>query len=132
MRLVLTLSVVLLVAGGTPAAAQALAALEAEAAAALGNGQEAFPRRVALVERLRGAAERAPAREQRGRLTLLWLRGVRWLLDAVPFGRSDEQPYRAWLMEHETLVVYSEPAGQWLINPETMSTCCPIRPRATS
>lgn len=96
------------------------ARLEQEAARALSIENESFAGRAALVDRLQSATDRARTADERGRLTLLWLRSVRWLLASVPFGDAGQQPYRDWLAAHDRLVVYSEPAGEWLLNPETV------------
>src|SRR5687768_14517027 len=97
--------------------AEDFAALEREAAQALRTESESFSTRAALVARLQAGSERASDREQRGRLALMWLRGMRSLLATLPFGGSDDERYRAWLERHETVVLYSEPAGQWLVLP---------------
>jgi hypothetical protein len=94
------------------------AELEGEAARVLEDHDLPFAERAVLVERLEAAAERAPAADQRGRLALLRLRSLRWLLASV-FREAEQDPAsRPWLAEHESLVVYSEPAGEWLVNPE--------------
>lgn len=36
-------------------------------------------------------------------------------LKAVPFGKSDQSPYKPFLKLHDKEVVYSEPAGQWFV-----------------
>jgi hypothetical protein len=95
-----------------------LTTLEGEAARALEDHDLPFAERAVLVERLEAAAERAPAADQRARLALLRLRSLRWLLASV-FREAEQDPAsRPWLAEHESLVVYSEPAGEWLVNPE--------------
>jgi len=93
------------------------AALEQEAAQGLGTGNESFPTRASLVARLQAGSERARDAEQRGRLALLWLRSMRALLATIPFGAADDERYRAWMGRHETVAIFSEPAGQWLILP---------------
>jgi hypothetical protein len=70
------------------------------------------------VERLQAAQARAQQPEQGGRLALYWLRSLRWLVSAIPFGDSNREPYRRWLADHDQLVIYSEPAGQWLVMPD--------------
>lgn len=96
------------------------AALEQEAAQALRADAGPFPALAALVARLHAGSERAPNAAQRGRLALLWLRSVRALLASIPFGSSDDERFRDWLARHATVVIYSEPAGQWLIIPDVM------------
>jgi hypothetical protein len=96
------------------------AALEREAAQALRTEKESFSRLVPLVARLQAGSERAPDAEQRGRLALLWLRSVRSLLATIPFDAPAEERHREWVERHETVVMYSEPAGQWLIIPDVV------------
>ena len=98
------------------------ATLEREAARALSADTEAFATRVALVERLRSAATRAPNANQRGRLALLWLQSLRSLLRSIPFRAEEQPPYRSWLAEHEMLAIYSDPAGEWLVAPDAIWT----------
>jgi hypothetical protein len=92
--------------------------LEGEGAVALSTELDSFPRGAVLVKRLQSAVDRAPTADQRGRLALLWLRSLRWLLTSVPITAIEKPPYRDWLAQHETLVIYSDPAGQWLVVPE--------------
>lgn len=96
------------------------ASLEAEAIRALRPESELFAERAALVARLQAGSEGAPDANQRARLALLWLRAVRWVLATITSGPSPEEPHRDWLARHEKLVVYSEPAGQWLLIPEVI------------
>lgn len=129
MRLILMLAVsaslaspVIVRGDGPQGAAQQdeFTSLEEEAVGALSVETESFTRRAVLVDRLQSTAERAPTPDQRGRLALLWLRSVRWLLASVPFGGAEQQPYQDWLTEHEALVTYSEPAGEWLVVPDAV------------
>lgn len=127
MRLTIAIAALTAIAGawaGAPANAVQgeLTTLEEEATRALSADTEPFARRTELVNRLASAAERAPSIDQRGRLTLLWLRSVQWLLTAVPSGAAEQPPYRDWLTGHETLVTYSEPAGEWLLQPDAVWT----------
>ena len=59
--------------------------------------------------------ERAPAGEQSANAALEWLRALRAVLQAVPIERRSG-PHEAWLKAHDELIVYSEPAGEWLIS----------------
>lgn len=117
-------SIVLLIATSiAPASARQkedFATLENEAARTLTTETESFATRAALVARLQTGSERAPDANQRARLALLWLRATRSLLATLPFGGSNKQPYREWLAQHENVVVYSEPAGQWLFLPDVV------------
>lgn len=54
----------------------------------------------------------------RAELELLRLRALSRSLSAIPFERQDQPPYRAWLESHKAEIVYSEPAGLWLVESE--------------
>lgn len=43
------------------------------------------------------------------------LRVMSAALDAIPFGKGEQSPYRNYLRAHEKEVVYSEPSGKWYI-----------------
>jgi hypothetical protein len=96
------------------------AALEQQATQVLRADAGAFPTLAALVARLQTSSERAPDPAQRGRLALLWVRGMRALLASIGLASSDDERFRDWLQRHETVVMYSEPAGQWLIIPDVV------------
>jgi hypothetical protein len=125
---ILVLALVALQAPAVPAPSSAaavspaqsdLSAVQAEAVSALRSDVPPFTARVSLVDRLRDARARSTG-EARDRFALLWLRGLRWLLSAIPMGAEGEEPYRGWLASHASLAVYSEPAGQWLIEPDAI------------
>ena len=59
--------------------------------------------------------ERAPAGEAGAAAALQWLRALRAVLQSVPIERR-AGPHEAWLKAHDELIVYSEPAGEWLIS----------------
>ena len=66
-----------------------------------------FDARTATVQRAASDGSRAVA-------ALDWLRALDAVLKAVPFERT-AGPHEAWLKRYDDLIVYSEPAGQWLI-----------------
>jgi hypothetical protein len=124
---VFTLAVTLAPATPNPPAPIAQAArhdeftkLEAEAVRALSVDIGPFAARAELVDRLQSAADRAPGRDQGGRLALLWLRSLRWLLASIPYRAAEQEPYRGWFTGHEMLVIYSDPAGEWLVTPDAV------------
>jgi hypothetical protein len=45
---------------------------------------------------------------------------MRALLASIGFASSDDERFRDWLQRHEAVVMYSEPAGQWLIIPDVL------------
>jgi hypothetical protein len=107
------------VIGFTQAAASPAAApLETEAEQAMKVDTPPFPQRAALVDRLEEARDRAGG-EEAARLALLWLRGVKWMLAGIPLAERG-QPRYDWIEQHDELVVYSEPAGEWLIVPDVI------------
>jgi hypothetical protein len=76
-----------------------------------------------LAERVRSELAVAGDPESRGRAALVWVRVMRRTLDGIPMTSArDDEPYRSWLARHDADVVYSEPAGQWLIAPEVIWT----------
>src|SRR5688500_12534105 len=86
-----------------------LAALQAE-----GRDAATFVRRAADFDTQSAALGHAPAGELRAAAALEWLRSLRRVLQAIPIERATG-PHQAWLKTHDVLVVYSEPAGEWLI-----------------
>ena len=65
-------------------------------------------------------------RDARSPRASLWVRATRRTLGAIPLtvdGTSHE-PYRTWLATHAADVVYSEPAGQWLLHVRAISGTC--------
>ena len=93
--------------------------LEAEAATALKTDTPAFAERAALVDRL-DAARGGETGEPAARLALLWLRSIKWMLASIPLAQRDGEPHHDWIEQHRELVIYSEPAGEWLIHPEVI------------
>jgi len=96
-----------------------VAQLEAEAQHAIANETPPFPERATLVNRLDEARNRASG-EDAARLALLWLRGVKWMLASIPLAQRDGEPHHDWIQQHQEVVVYSEPAGEWLIFPDVI------------
>jgi hypothetical protein len=116
----IVLLIAMLIAPASARQKEDFASLEKEAERALRPATELFAQQAELVARLQSGSERAPDANQRARLALLWLRSMRSLLTAISSVGWNEQPYRNWLDRHETVVTYSEPAGQWLIVPEVV------------
>lgn len=124
MRTVLSVAILVSVSSGMSGAVASqkedFAALEREAAQALLAEKGSFSILAPLVARLQTGSERAPYTEQRGRLALLWLRSMQSLLATIPFDAGPDERHREWLERHESVVIYSEPAGQWLILPASV------------
>lgn len=78
-----------------------------------------FTRRAAEFDARAAALEAAPQGEAAAAAALAWLRGLRGVLQAIPFEKPTAEIER-WLKRHDALIVYSEPAGQWLISPNLL------------
>jgi hypothetical protein len=74
-----------------------------------------FPDWVDAVDFLGRAARAASSREARGELELMRLAALGNALAAVPFEERDAAPYERWRDSLGDAVVYSEPAGLWLV-----------------
>lgn len=95
--------------------------IEREAVRVLADETQTFTALGDLADRLHAAlANPGEPAETRGRLALLWVRAVRRTLGAIPMtvDGTKQEPYRTWLATHHDDVIYSEPAGQWLMHPE--------------
>jgi hypothetical protein len=92
---------------------------EADAERAMKLDTPPFAERAALVNRIDDARGRANG-ESGARLALLWLRGVKWMLASIPLAQRDGEPHHAWIAEHAELVIFSEPAGEWMIVPDVI------------
>ncbi len=79
------------------------------------EAQEAVPfaQRVAEFE-TREAQRKSATGNARGAATLEWLRALRNVLQSIP-NEPPAAAHQQWLQAHDELIVYSEPAGQWLI-----------------
>lgn len=108
-------------AAAPPRQSFALLPVEREAARLLADEAQTFAALGDLADRLRAAlANSAEPTETRGRLALAWVRATRRTLGAIPFtvNGTTQEPYRTWLADHADDIVYSEPAGQWLMRSE--------------
>lgn len=79
-----------------------------------GRDPRTFTRRAAEFA-LRDAQLKRAAGTASGAAALAWLRALRNVLEAIPIARASG-PHEQWVKRHESLIVYSEPAGQWLIS----------------
>ena len=98
--------------------ASVLLPIEREAARVMTDESQTFTALGDLTDRLHAAlANPGEPAEARGRLALLWVRAVRRTLGAIPLtvDGTKQEPYRTWLATHDDDVIYSEPAGQWLM-----------------
>lgn len=80
-----------------------------------GRDPATFTARVAIFQARERERDQAATPDRRAQATLDWLQALGQVLAAVPIERTDETVFRDWLGAHEALVVYSEPAGEWLI-----------------
>ena len=81
-----------------------------------GRDSSTFRRRVAELElaAARKAFATSPDANANARATLKWLRALQNVLKAIPIERASG-PHEAWVKANEDLILYSEPAGEWLI-----------------
>lgn len=77
--------------------------------------ESSFSDRIELVGFLERAAPEVKRRDERGEVELLRLLALHKSLATVPFEKQSESPYQAWVKKYEPQIVYSEPAGQWLV-----------------
>ncbi len=89
-------------------------------AAADARGPAVFKARVAAFDALARELTDARGVEARGKAALAWLEALRQALSAIPIERTDNPIFKIWLDGHDELVVYSEPAGQWLVRHEVI------------
>ena len=91
--------------------------------AGLMSAQAPFLDASATADRLQAALPAVKDAEERGRTSLAWVRAMRRALDEIPrTAERNREPYTGWLKQHDADVVYSEPAGQWLVAPELLWT----------
>ena len=84
-----------------------------------GRDAATFARRAAELEARQATLSLAASEDSRAVAALDWLRALRGVLEAIPIARTDG-PHQPWLKRHEDLLVYSEPAGQWLIGSDVI------------
>jgi hypothetical protein len=97
--------------------------IEREAARVMADESQTFTALADVTDRLRAAqANPGETAETSGRLALLWVRAMRRTLGAIPVtvDATRQGPFRTWLTTHDDDVVYSEPAGQWLLLAEEL------------
>jgi hypothetical protein len=94
--------------------------IETEGARALADERLPFAGWTGLAERVRTEMDGTTDRETSGRLALLWVRAMRAALMKIPMDARNQEPYREFLRRHQSEVVYSEPAGEWLLHVETI------------
>lgn len=71
-------------------------------------------RRAAEFELRDALLRNAAAGNARAAAALEWARALKNVLRAIPVERG-AGPHEQWVKTHEELIVYSEPAGEWLI-----------------
>ena len=76
---------------------------------------DGFAARAELADFVERERKLAPDPETAGRLALAWVRAMSAALEAVPFGRGSQAPYKSWLASRASIVVYNEPGGRWMI-----------------
>jgi hypothetical protein len=89
-------------------------------AAADARGPAVFKASVAAFDARARELTDARGVEARGKARLAWLEALRQVLAAIPIERSENPIFKTWLDNHDGLVAYSEPAGQWLVRHEVI------------
>jgi len=84
------------------------------------DGSPPFNERVRLADRVHGEMARETDPEASGALAVRWVRAVRAALAAIPMDARTQPPYRDFLERHGSEVVYSEPAGEWLLRDDVI------------
>ena len=92
--------------------ADAIDSILQERLARKGDG---FAARAELADFVERELKLAPDPETAGRLALAWVRAMSATLEAVPFARGTQPPYKSWLASRADAVVYNEPGGRWII-----------------
>ena len=94
-----------------------------------GRDPATFARRTAEFETVAAKRAAASAPAEQSRLALEWLRALRAVLKAIPIEQVDG-PHHAWVKANDELIIYSEPAGEWLIGQDVLDRV--YREHATS
>jgi SH3 domain-containing protein len=76
---------------------------------------DTFGPRAELIDLIERGGKDARDPEAAGRFALYWLRAMSSGLEAVPFQRGKQSPYKEWLAARADSVVYSEPGGRWMV-----------------
>ena len=97
-----------------------LLALFLQLATADGRDAATFKARIAVFESRERQLAEARGSDPRGQAALVWLQALAQVLDSIPIERTDDPIFASWLAAHDELVVYSEPAGEWLVRHEVL------------
>jgi hypothetical protein len=86
----------------------------------LSNAAATFPELSELVRFLDRATKEVTRRDARAELELTRLLALGRSLANIAMEDLEKPPYKPWLKEHESEIVYSEPAGQWYVRSELL------------
>ena len=86
----------------------------------VGNAASNFWAMAELVGFTERVLKEVARRESVAELELARLQALGRSLANVPTEKLEQEPYASWIREHEPLIVYSEPAGQWLVRSELL------------
>ena len=73
---------------------------------------------VDLVNFLSHALNEVKQTDTKAELELDSLLALKLSLEAIPFDKQAQPPYSVWVKKHDAKIVYSEPAGLWLVRAE--------------
>jgi uncharacterized protein YgiM (DUF1202 family) len=79
-----------------------------------------FADAIEVIDFLKTAQNAAKSDDARADFSFRRLKILDAALKKIPFGKSDQNPYKAFLEQNEKEVVYSEPSGQWLVRAEVL------------
>jgi Bacterial SH3 domain len=96
-------------------AAKRIEVIEAIVRERLARKGDGFAPRTELVDFVERARKDSLDAEVAGRFALYWVQATSAALDAVPFGRGKQPPYKDWLASRPNTVVYDEPGGRWRV-----------------
>lgn len=77
-----------------------------------------FATAVEIADFLRTAKASVKSNELQADLSLTRLRVLTAALKAIPFGKSEQNPYKTFLDANQKDVIYSDPSGEWLARSE--------------
>ncbi len=92
-----------------------------QAARLIARDRVTFEQAAGMADSLRAVLDGVADADMRGRVSLLWVQAMRRALGEVPLtAERDREPFTGWLTRHDRDIVYSEPAGQWLVAPDVL------------
>jgi hypothetical protein len=102
------------------AAAGFIIAMSAATSAQPSDGKT-FKARAEAVRRIDAARQNLTDPQARAEMALHWAEAMDRAARAVPFGRREKtEPYASWIRANQKYIAYNEPAGHWMLRPDTI------------